>query len=308
MSSIRRDLEQRAQEAILKNIIENYKESREDWKKNPEIRKKLLTETFFSPVNAVLIGGTILASGFFLTLGSILLPVLLAPLAIILGALIPLGGLAAEAFLLYSAISDEKAHAAAVSEMLRPQVNFNPETIEDRELRAKVDQALEYWALIDEAIEDAPEGPMRDRLENTTREVTHWLQAVYNLAQRVDEFNLNQVIKRDLETVPEVLEENRSKLALEDSSEVQRQLEKTIEDQERHLRILQSLKDSMEKASYQLESTISSLGTIYSQLLLVGSKDESGGKVDRLQSEITEQVHQLEDLTEAMDEVYLNSY
>ena len=308
MSSIRRDLEQRAEEAILKNIIENYKESREDWKKNPEIRKKLLTETFFSPVNAVLIGGTILTSGFFLTLGSVLLPVLLAPLAIILGALIPVGGLAVEAFLLYNAITDEKAHAAAVSEMLRPQVNFNPETIEDRALRAKVNKALEYWALIDEAIEEEPEGPMRDRLENTTREVTHWLQAVYNLAKRVDEFNLNKVIKRDLETVPQVLEENRSKLALEDSSEVRHQLEKTIQDQERHLRILQSLEDSMEKASYQLESTISSLGTIYSQLLLVGSKDEAGSKVDRLQSEITEQVHQLEDLTEAMDEVYLNSY
>ena len=308
MSSFRRDLEQRAEEAILKNIIENYKESREDWKKNPEIRKKLLAETFFSPVNAVLIGGTILASGFLLTLGSILLPVLLAPLAILLGTLIPVGGLAVEAFLLYNAITDEQAHAAAVSEMLRPQVNFNPDTIEDRELRDKVDKALEYWSLIDEAIEDVPEGPMHDRLENTTREVTHWLQAVYNLAQRVDEFNLNKVIKRDLETVPEVLEENRSKLAQEDSPEVQRQLEKTIEDQERHLRILQSLEDSMEKASYQLESTISSLGTIYSQLLLVGSKDESAGKVDRLQSEITEQVHRLEDLTEAMDEVYLTSY
>jgi hypothetical protein len=50
------------------------------------------------------------------------------------------------------------------------------------------------------------------------------------------------------------------------------------------------------------------LGTIYSQLLLVGTKDESGPRVARLQAEISEQVHQLEDITEAMDEVYQQSF
>ena len=37
---------------------------------------------------------------------------------------------------------------------------------------------------------------------------------------------------------------------------------------------------------------------------LLVSKDEEGNRINRLQEEVTEQVHQLEDLTEAMDEVY----
>jgi phage shock protein A len=304
MPSIRRDLEKRAQDAILSNIIENYKKNREDWRNNPEIRTKLLTETFFSPLNAALIGGTILSAGFFLVLGTLLL----GPLALLLGALIPVGGLAVEAFLLYNAATNDKAHAQAVADMLRPQVEFDPRSIKDRELREKVEQALEYWSLIDDTIEETPEGAIRERLENTTREVTHWLQAVYNLAHRVEEFQGNSVIRRDLETVPESITDNKAKLALEDSPEVRKHLQRTIEDQERQLRTLKNLEDSMETASYQLDSTISSLGTIYSQLLLVGSKDESGSKVDRLQGEISEQVHRLEDLTEAMDEVYHSSY
>ena len=84
-------------------------------------------------------------------------------------------------------------------------------------------------------------------------------------------------------------------------------LERTIADKERQLRTLENLQNSMEKADYQLDSTISSLGTIYSQLLLVGNKDEEGGRISRLQEEISEQVYRLEDLTEAMDEVYQDS-
>ena len=63
----------------------------------------------------------------------------------------------------------------------------------------------------------------------------------------------------------------------------------------------------MEKADYQLDSTISALGTIYSQLLLVGNKDEEGSRINRLQEEISEQVYRLEDLAAAMDEVYQDS-
>lgn len=305
--SIQRDIEQRAQNAILANIVENYKKNRQDWKNNPDIRNDLISKALFKPLNATFIGGAIVSSGFFALVMPLLLP-LLTPLFVGLAAMIPVGGLLAEVFYLYNAATDEQAHADAVAKMLRPEVSFDPKSIKNPELRGKVDKALEYWSLIDDAIEAAPPGPMRERLETTTREVTHWLQAVFNLAARVDEFYDNKVIKRDLDSVPRMLKDYQRKLEKEDSPEVRRQLEKTIEDSERQLRILLSLENNMEKASYQLDSTISSLGTIYSQLLLVSSKDEEGSKVNRLQAEVSEQVHRLEDLTEAMDEVYQSSF
>ena len=97
-------------------------------------------------------------------------------------------------------------------------------------------------------------------------------------------------------------------MSQEDNPEIRRQLEKTIADKERQLKTLESLEDNMQAADYQLESTISSLGTIYSQLLLVGSKDESGSKIARLQEEVSDQVHRLEDIAQAMDDVYQRSY
>jgi hypothetical protein len=308
MAKIRRELEKRAQEAILKNIIENYKNNRTDWKKNPAIRKVIFNKAFFKPVNAILLGGVILLAG---CAALIILPLLLLapPVASALsGVAVLAAGLAVEAIYLWLAVNNEQAHAQAVADMLRPDVNFDPNTISDKDLREKVEKALEYWSLIDDAVEQVPSGALRTSLENTTREATHWLEAVYNLAGRVDKMQQNKVIDRDLKTVPQSIEKYKKRLADEDSSAVQEQLERTIADKERQLRILQDLDDQKEKANYQLDSTISSLGTIYSQLLLVGSKDDEGSRINRLQTDISEQVHRLEDLSDAMDEVYQGSY
>lgn len=306
--SARQDLHSRAQNAILKNIVENFKDSQTDWMKNPGIRAKIFNSAFFKPANAVLIGGALLAAG---CTSLLVLPLLAltSPLWLAAGALAPLAlGALAEALYLYYAVNNEESHAAAVAEMLRPQVNFNPNVIKNAALRAKVDKALEYWSRIDDAVQEVPAGPLRIRLEHATREATQWLQAVFNLAQQIDGLYQNDVIGRDLKAVPKTIKDLQARLALEDSPEVQQQLQETIANNERQLRTLQSLEDQMEKANYQLDSTISSLGTIYSQLLLVGSKDESGSRVSRLQEEISEQVHRLEDLSEAMDEVYEVSY
>ena len=305
MPSIRRELEQRAQQAVLKAIIENYKKDRDNWLREPPIRRAILTYSLFRTQNALIIAAIILLTG-------CISLALLSPLGVLAGLVVgSLTGLAmlvlAELLFLYLSFKDEKLHAQAVAELLKAEVDFEPAKIRDKELAVKVDKALEYWALIDDTVEKAPEGVLRDRLEETTKEATHWLQAVYNLAERVDKFRKNEVIERDLKSVPQAIDDYQAKLALEDNPEVRQQLERTIADKERQLRTLENLQNSMEKADYQLDSTISSLGTIYSQLLLVGNKDEEGSRVSRLQEEISEQVYRLEDLAEAMDEVYQDS-
>ena len=305
MPSIRRELEQRAQKAILKSIIENYKKERDNWLQEPPVRKAILTYSLFRTQNALIIAAIIMLTG-------CVSLTLLSPLGVIAG--LAVGGLAglvtlvfAEILFLYFSFKDEKLHAQAVADLLESRVEFEPAKIKDKELAVKVDKAVEYWALIDDTVDKAPTGVLRDRLADTTKEATHWLQAVYNLAERVDKFHRNRVIERDLKSVPAALNNYKAKLALEDNPEVRKQLERTIADKERQLRTLENLQNSMEKADYQLDSTISSLGTIYSQLLLVGNKDEEGSRISRLQEEISEQVYRLEDLADAMDEVYEDS-
>lgn len=295
-SDLRKDLEKRAQEAILKNIVDNYKQQGKDWLQDPSIKKTIWERAIYGFASAVSLGGNIVVSGF---LGIFFSWLLAAPVFIV--------WLIAQVILIYLAANNEKSHAKVVAEMLRPKVEFNSETIQNPAIRAKVNEALKYWELIDTTVNKSPEVSMRNRFERTTQEVTHWLQAVYDLAKRIDRFELNSVIRQDLERVPKEIRTLEGKLALEDSPEVSQQLQRTIADKKRQLQTLQSLDDNMEKAHYQLDSTISSLGTIYSQLLLVGSKDEEGNRVNRLQSEISEQVQRLEDLAEVMDEVYHRS-
>lgn len=292
-SNIRRDLEQRAQEAILKNIVENYKQQGKDWLSDPSIKKTVWERAIFSLASAVSLGGNIVVSG---AIGIFVSWLLAVPVFFV--------WLIAQVILLYLATTNEKSHAKVVEEMLRPKIQFNPASIQDRNIQAKVDEALRYWELIQNTVTKSSETSMRDRFERTTSEVTQWLQAVYDLAARVDKFQLNQIVKQDLQRVPADIHNLEQKLAREQSAEVKQQLQRTIADKQRQLQTLQSLEDSMEKAGYQLDSTISALGTIYSQLLLVGSKDEEGNRVNRLQDEISEQVQRLEDLREAMDEVY----
>ncbi|MBN1995418.1 MAG: hypothetical protein JW953_22205 [Anaerolineae bacterium] len=307
-SEMRKDLEKRARDAILKNIIENYKKQRQNWLNEPAIKKAVWSYAFFRTSNAVLIAAIILLAG---CLGLFLFPLL----GLVGLGWLAVGGLAgllllvvAEAIFLYTAVRDEKAHAQAVAEIFESRVSFDPKTIRDKNLRVKVDQALEYWSLIDDTVKnEVAQGVLQDRLLQTTKEVTHWLQAVYNLAERVDKFRLNKVIEQDLQSVPETIGRYEQKLVKEKNPDVRRQLERTIADRKRQLQTLESLQGNMDKATYQLDSTISALGTIYSQLLLVDTKDEAGGRINRLQEEISEQVYQLEDLAEAMDEVYEGS-
>ncbi|MBN1220363.1 MAG: hypothetical protein JXM69_15660 [Anaerolineae bacterium] len=306
-SETRKYLEKRARDAILKNIIKNYKQQRANWLQDPAIKKAVWSYAFFRTANAVIIGAIIVLTA---CVSLMILPALgLVGLGwLAAGGLIGLVVLGlAEVMFLYAATRDEKAHAQAVSEIFEPQINFDPNTITDNELRGKVDDALKYWSLIDDTVGKVPKGVLRDRLARTTGEVTHWLQAVYNLADRVDKFHLNKVIEQDLQNVPKAIAQYQRKLTTEDNEGVRQQLEKTIADRKRQLDTLQNLENHMEKASYQLDSTISALGTVYSQLLLVDTKEEQGGRISRLQEKVSEEVQQLEDLTEAMDEVYQSS-
>ena len=263
--SIRKDLEKRAKKAILDSVIENYKQQRSDWRQQPAIRRASVLASMFSTANALIIAAIILITGF---LTILLFPFIGLGLGAVLGTVVG-GGLLLlliEVLFFFRAARDETAHAAAIADMLKPQVNFDPDQINDKVLVEKLNKALEYWAQIDDTINRVPSEALRMRFERTSREVTHWLQAVFNLATRLDKFEKNSIIERDLNSLPKSIKEYEARLKLENNPTVQQQLARTIADKKRQLQTLENLQGNMAKASYQLDSTISSLGTIYSQL------------------------------------------
>jgi hypothetical protein len=60
----------------------------------------------------------------------------------------------------------------------------------------------------------------------------------------------------------------------------------------------------MERARFQLESTITAMGTVYSQMMILNARDVASGRADRLQQDVADQVQALQDIVHTMDEVY----
>lgn len=211
-------------------------------------------------------------------------------------------GFLAEVITFVSSLTDEEDNARVVAAMLREA--YNPRRLGSRQLQAQLDKALEYRGLIANTVRRTSDGVLRDRLVRASEPVGDWIEAIYRLATRLDVYERNQMIKQDLRSVPLAIENFKKRLADEDDPSVQETLRNTIADKERQWEHLSKLQNTMEKADYQLESTLAALGTVYAQLQAIDLRGAEKGHADRLRQEIDEQVAQLQDLSEAMDEVY----
>jgi hypothetical protein len=221
----------------------------------------------------------------------------------LLWAFVALGvGLLTEAIVFVSSVTDEEENARVVANLLRDQ--YKLKHLRSRKRKAQLNKALEYQALILSSVQSTREGVLRDRLARATEPVGDWIKAIYRLAVRLDGYEQNQVIKRDLRSVPLAIEGFKRRLAEEDNPAVQKTLSNTISDKERQWEHLSHLQNTMERAEYQLESTLAALGTVYAQLQAIDVRGAEKGRAERLREEIDEQVVQLQDLSEAMDEVY----
>jgi hypothetical protein len=214
-------------------------------------------------------------------------------------------GVAGEILVIYTSINDEMTARRVVSDMLRQE--FNPAEIRAPEYRQRVEKALEYRQRIEEHARSLEVGLLRDHLLDTTAGVADWVASVFGLAKRVDRYNGDQMLQRDRRDLPREIAELRARLQREDNEAVKQELQQTIAAKEEQLVNLQKLQNMMEKAEYQLETTLTALGTVYSQILLVSAKDIDSGRAQRLREDISDQVAALQSLQTTLDEVYGSS-
>lgn len=197
-----------------------------------------------------------------------------------------------------------RINAKAVAQIFERK--FQPKAVKSRELQVKMDKAREYFQQVETTVLESKEGPIRDRLKRTTDGMVDWVEGVYRLAARLDSYQQDQVIANDLKTVPEAIKKLRQRLAGADDPNVKRQIEETIRDREAQYASLKKLENTMENASLLLERNLSDMGRIYSQVMMMGSLNESAGRGADLQEEISEHVEQLQDQLDAMDEFHRN--
>jgi hypothetical protein len=171
-------------------------------------------------------------------------------------------------------------------------------------VQAHLDKALAYQAQIDGLIKATSEPMARARLQDLAGEVDEWVEAIEDLVNRLDDFQQNSLIRQDLESVPKAITDLESRLTQETDPAIRSQLERTLANRRKQLAALERLQNTMKRAEIQIESTLSSLGTIYSQLL-TGQSTDHVADYSRLSAEVEEEVHTLQDHLEALEEVKL---
>ncbi len=217
-----------------------------------------------------------------------------------------LGGLVAEAALVYSSYTDAETGRKVVAEMLRD--DFEPERLQDEKLRRQMQEAFEYRSRITAAIRERRDSVLKDNLTETASQIDDWLENIYSLAQRLDRYQREKdVLERDKKRALERIRQLEVRLKQETDPVVCQQIEETIEGMKRQIQTIETLEKTMDRAQLQIESTLSALSTIYSQAMLVGAKDIDSGRAQRLRQEIGDEVQELEYILLAMDEVYANS-
>lgn len=214
-----------------------------------------------------------------------------------------LGGGLLEGLLVYSSLSDAEQNRQVVANMLKSE--FHPERLSNKRLQSQVQEALEYRSRITAAIRERRESVLKDNLSATASQIDEWLESIYNLAQRLDRYQQEkEILERDKKRALARIRELKMKLQQEEDAAVRSQVETTVANLERQHNTILQLENTMERAELQLETTLSSLGTIYSQTMLVGAKDIDSGRAKRLRQEISEEVLELDNILVAMDEVY----
>lgn len=263
-------------------------------------RGKLIENAIINLPSALIIGAAIVLVGL-----GVQIPVLGAPPFNIppVGWLAPLAPL--WLWVAGSRLTNQKAGEQAVSQVMREQ--FDVSNFSSTTLRANVAQAMAYRERIDGVVARFTDTAMQNKMQDVANQVEEWVRNIYTLASRLDAYHTDTIIKSDLATVPDSIKKLKYRLNNETDQEIRQELSQTIERRQTQYNSLLKLDTTMERAELQLENTLTALGTVYSQMLLVDARDVDNSKTQRLRENILDQVHSLQDVLTSMDEVYGNA-
>lgn len=211
-------------------------------------------------------------------------------------------GLVSEALIVLTTLRDSKFYHRLLDQAI--QQEFDLKILRDLELQQKLAKVLEYRDLMVKEIEREADPVLDDYLLNIVNGLEDGITHLYHLAKGLDAYWHDPVIAQDIKTTPQELEKFQRLLAREKPGPVREELVKTVAAKQAQWETLQNLRDTMTKAQFQLENAVAAMGTVYTQVVLLGSKDVHSSRAQRLQENMTEQVRALEDVSTTMNEIY----
>jgi len=210
-----------------------------------------------------------------------------------------LGGVAEAAFVI-SNLADPNAATQAVAKAFEGQYDLSQ--IRSPVSRQRLQSAMEYRRNM-MTLATRHQGAMRASMQQTISDINEWIGHMYDLAQHIDAFDNNDLVERDRKMVPQQIDKTQIRIKTETDPNVKRDLEEQLKTLIQQRDNLDATVNSVKRAEIQLESTLSSLGTIYAQMSLLGTKEVDSSKAQRLRLEIKDEVSSLQDTISALDEV-----
>jgi hypothetical protein len=256
-----------------------------------DVGKALLKNAIFRLESALVVGGTILATVF--------LPNVIPAIPWFIW---PIAGAIGEVAIIVSTLTDKGEQQKAIDTLFREK--YSTAGIRDRGLQLKMREAEEYRKRIQAVVDQHKEGVLRDRLKRTTDQVYDWIANMAMLARRLDTYKSDSILRRDLEQVPKEVERLKARLQSERDPRVRDEIVATLDSNKQQAQALSELRGRMTRADLQLDHSLAALGTVYSQLLLIGSNDVDSDRADRLRDDISGEVLALQDIVDSLNEVY----
>jgi len=212
-------------------------------------------------------------------------------------------GVLAEAVLIYTSLTDTDTNQQLVAKLLRD--SDYPQRLHDPGLQAQVDKAFDYHTRIQTVIGKWRNSGVKAHLNDTTDQISAWLQNIYILARQLDRWlqerdSLDEDSNRAKQRVAQLKKQGKG---LEEGK-VQQQLTLTLTGLERQIQAIETLENTMTQAQLQLEHTLSALSTLYSQTMLIEARELDGARLNRVRDEINNEISSLGDILSAMENVY----
>ncbi|MCU0502223.1 MAG: hypothetical protein MUC51_10745 [Anaerolineae bacterium] len=165
-------------------------------------------------------------------------------------------------------------------------------------------RAADYRKQIQGIIKSRRSGLLADRLKDVLQKLTSWEERVNQLADRLTNYERDSIIRRDFKEVPDRINRLRRQASLETDPEMRQQIERTEAATEEQYRQLETLARTMRRTRLNLDDTLASMGTIYSQVQLLNAMDIDSGRATRIAEEIDAEVMRLNDVLSALSEAY----
>lgn len=211
-------------------------------------------------------------------------------------------GVAGLLLIVYSSLTDAETNAQVLLMLMQEQ--FDTSKIKDSALREQVQNALEYQRRIEMQIRRQQRGLIRDRLADTAGQITDWLSNIYQLALRLDAYRADDLLARERAALPDEIERLTAQRKTERNVAVQAQLDQVLGSKGKHWQAIRALDERMQQAMLQMDQSLTALATMYSQVQLIDAQSVDSGRAERLQADIREQVDRLNDLVASINEVY----